>query len=132
LGEHGDTQFPLWSSAQVSGVPLSHWPEVTPELQQMLAKKARERVYDIIASKGSTYYGIASCAAFICQNILFDQKRVLPVSIYDKKQDIYYSLPAVIGAQGVERIVDVELNKQEQKELEASCAALSAGRTELS
>lgn len=131
LGEHGDTQFPVWSSAQVSGVPLSHWPEITPELQQTLSKKARERVYDIISSKGSTYYGIASCAAFICQSILFDEKRVLPVSVYDKKQDIYYSLPAVIGAQGVERIIDVKLSEQEQQQLEASCAALSARRTEL-
>jgi L-lactate dehydrogenase len=132
LGQHGDAQFPVWSSAQVSGVPLSHWPEVTPELQQMLAKKARERVYDIIASKGSTYYGIASCAAFICQTILFDQKRVLPLSVYDKKQDMYYSLPAILGSQGIERIVDIQLNEQEQKQLEISCAALIAGRTELS
>jgi L-lactate dehydrogenase len=132
LGEHGDTQFPVWSSAQVSGVPLSHWPEITPELQQTLATKARERVYDIIACKGSTYYGIASSAAFICQTILFDQKRVLPLSVYDKKQDMYYSLPAVLGSQGIERIVDVELNEQEQKQLESSCDALIACRTELS
>lgn len=132
LGEHGDTQFPLWSSAQISGVPLSHWPEMTAEAQQILATKARERAYEIIACKGSTYYGIASSAAFICHCILFDQKRVLTVSIYDKKQDMYYSLPAVIGAQGVGKIIDVKLSEHEQKQLEASCAALVAGRTELS
>lgn len=132
LGEHGDTQCAVWSSAHVSGVPLSHWPEITPELQLTLALNARKRAYDIISSKGSTYYGIASCAAFICQCILFNQKRVLPVSVYDSTQDIYYSLPVIIGAQGVEKIITVKLSPLEQKQLNDSCAALIAGRMNLS
>lgn len=130
LGEHGDTQFPVWSAAQISGVPLSHWVEITPELQDILATKARERAYAIITYKGSTYYGIATCVSFICQSILFDQKRVLPISVYDKENDLYYSMPAVIGAQGVERTIESKLNNDEQQQLELSCAALKAGRTE--
>ena len=131
VGEHGDSQVALWSSAQISGVPLSHWPEMTPEFQKTLATQSRGLVYDIISCKGSTFFGIASCAAFICQCILFDQKRVLPVSVYDKKRDLYYSLPAVVGAQGIEQIITIGANKEEQAALEESCAVLNAKRTEL-
>lgn len=131
LGEHGDSQFPVWSSAHVSGTPLLEWPGVTQKLLDSLAQKSREKVYEIIACKGSTFFGIASCAAHICHSILFDQKRVLTVSVYDKAKDLYYSMPAVVGQSGIEKIVEVKLTQEEKKSLEKSRTALMEIRKEL-
>lgn len=131
LGEHGDTQFPVWSSAHVSGTPLLQWPDVTQKLLDSLAQKSREKVYEIIACKGSTFFGIASCTASICQSILFDQKRVLTVSVYDKAKDLYYSMPAVVGQNGIEKVIELHLSDQEKQLLEKSRTELTKIRTEL-
>lgn len=124
LGEHGDAQFPAWSSAHIDGAQLSQFPALTNTVLEKIAQKARNRAYEIIACKGSTYFGIASCVAYICESILFDQKKVIPLSCYVPDFKIYLSMPAILGAQGIEQIVMPILKKQEQERLDQSVKSL--------
>lgn len=123
LGEHGDSQFAAWSCARVAGMPLQDFNLDEKKLDN-IAKETRNKAYEIIACKGATYYGIASCVTALCRTIIFNQKRVTPVSCYLKKQNVYLSLPVVLGEKGVEEILELPLNKKEQLQLEQSIATV--------
>ncbi len=125
LGEHGDTQFPVWSSAQVAGIPLADFGLSKHELDDM-AHDTKNKAYEIIACKGATYYGIATCVAALCRTITFDQKRVTPVSCYLEEHDVYLSMPVVIGSQGIEKFLPIEMNINEQKDFNNSIKAVQA------
>lgn len=124
LGEHGDSQFVAWSWATVGGVPLSNFKAISVTELDTLALNARKKAYDIIACKGSTSFGIAACVSAYCQNILYDQKRVTPVSCYVPEYGVCMSMPAVIGARGVESILPLTFTDTEKKQLAASAATL--------
>ncbi len=124
LGEHGDTQFPAWSCARVAGIPLLDFPELTEKDLDAIAEKTRQQAYEIIACKGATYYGIAACVTAMCENILFDQKRVLPLSCYIEEFGICLSIPVVLGKNGIEQILSMPLNQQEQEKLAYSAEQL--------
>lgn len=115
LGEHGDTQFPAWSSAQISGVPLSYFSEITEADLSEIAQVAKQKAYEIIRGKEATFFGVASCVAMICESIIFNQKKVIPVSCYNKQYDICMSMPAIIGEHGIEKILSIPLNEQERE-----------------
>ena len=116
LGEHGDNQFVTWSNADIGGVPLSQF-NLSPSVCERMAIDTREKVYEIIEAKGSTCFGVAACISAYCENILFDQKRVLPLSCYLEKYNVCLSMPVVLGARGVEQILDVPLNATENQKL---------------
>ena len=120
LGEHGDSQFVAWSSADIGGVPLNTFAGLTQSKLDALAAQARQKVYEIIKCKGSTYYGVATCVAAYCESILFNQKRVMPVSWYQKEFDVCLSMPAVIGRSGIEQLVDIPLDASEREQLSQS------------
>lgn len=126
LGEHGDSQFVAWSTADIGGVPILNFPELDKAACQVMAVEAKEKVYEIIQKKGATFFGIASCITAYCENILFDQKRVLPLSCYQENLGVSLSMPAVLGARGVEQILDVPFNEQEQKLLQDSVTKVRA------
>lgn len=115
LGEHGDAQFVAWSNADIGGVPLSQFPSMDKATCQAIAQQSKEKVYEIVKAKGSTYFGVAACVSAYCENILFDQKRVLPLSCYQKDLGICLSMPAVLGAKGIEQVLSVPLDDDEQK-----------------
>ncbi len=123
LGEHGDSQFPVWSSAQVAGIPLADFGLSKQELDR-IAHDTKNKAYEIIACKGATYYGIATCVTALCRTIIFDQKRVTPVSCYLQKYDVYLSMPVVIGSKGIERILPIKMNPDEQKDFNDSIKAV--------
>ncbi len=123
LGEHGDTQFPAWSSAYIGGTPLSSFKLPMQKLNE-IAKHTKDKAYEIIACKGSTYYGIATCVATLCHIIVSDQKRIIPVSCYIQKYKVCLSMPAVLGKNGIEKIIEVPLNGHEKKQLMHSIATL--------
>ena len=123
IGEHGDSQFVAWSSANIGGKPLTDFKLSDKELDTM-SKTARDKAYEIIACKGSTYYGIGSCVAALCRTIIFDQKRVTPVSCYMPKYKLYLSMPVVLGIKGVESIIEIPLSSKELKQLDESAAAI--------
>ena len=125
LGEHGDSQFAVWSSAQIAGVPLKNFEGMTAEELDLLAQAAKQKGQDIITLKDATFYGIASCLADICESIIFNQKRVFPVSIYSEELGVCLSMPAVIGENGIEQILAVPLNEQEKAKLANSAKKLN-------
>lgn len=126
LGEHGDTQFAAWSCAHVGGIPLTSLLD-KKELDN-IAQQAKDKAYEIISCKGATYWGIATCTAEICRTIIFNQKRVTPLSVYLKQYDAYLSMPAVLGENGIEQVLDIPLNEDEQKLLAHSAETLKKSR----
>lgn len=124
LGEHGDSQFPVWSSATIAGVPLVDFPDIDQQELDKLADTAKHRAYDIIACKGSTAFGIAACIATYCKAIMLDTKMVMPVSCYREEFDICLSMPAVMGRHGIEQVLVPALNDEEKHKLQESAALL--------
>ena len=122
IGEHGDSQVAAFATATVGGVPLTALLDAQTLAQ--LAQEAKNKVYDIIACKGCTCYGVASCIAAVCESIIFNQKRAIPVSCYIKEYDLCMSMPAVIGAQGIAQILSIPLSPQEKKQLAQSVEQL--------
>jgi len=120
IGEHGDSQVPTWSSTYVGGKPVLDFPEINKEVLDKTMKEVRQKAYEIINCKGATFFGIASCVSALCESVLFDQKKVLPVSVFMEEFGVCLGIPAIIGRHGVEEIVPVLLNKKEKKLLELS------------
>ncbi len=120
LGEHGDTQFAAWSSAQVGGIPLSDFPALTSKDLQEIEQETRQKAYEIISCKGATFFGIAACVTKICEAIIFNQKLVLPLSCYIDSLEVCLSMPVVLGQNGIEQIFSIPLNEQEQTKLNHS------------
>ena len=126
IGEHGDSEFAAWSSANVSGVPLRDFCEmrghVTHEESRLAIENGvRNSAYEIIKRKHATYYGIAMAVKRICEAIIRDEKSVLPVSsivngLYGIN-DVALSMPAIIGKDGVEDLVPIRLSAEEHKKL---------------
>lgn len=117
LGEHGDCQFPAWSCAEIGGKPVTEFEYLSTKMLASIAQKTRDKAYEIIACKGSTFYGIATCIARICQAIVSDEHLVVPLSCYQECLDIYLSMPAVLGRQGILKIIDIPLNEHETTQL---------------
>src|SRR5579885_592960 len=122
MGEHGDNQMVSWSTATVAGKPLSQL--LDSNEFEGLAKQARDKAYNIIACKGSTSYGVATCIATYCNNIIFDTKAVMPVSCYVEQFDICINVPAAIGQKGVEQIIMPSLDKEEVAALQKAAKVL--------
>ncbi len=126
LGEHGDGQFAAWSSARVAGIPLTSFPGIQQKDLILMEEEVKNKAYEIIECKGSTYFGIAACVATICESIIFDQKEIMPLSTYIKEYDMYLSLPVVLGEKGIEKILPIPLNDVEQKKLDDSTEKLNS------
>ncbi len=124
LGEHGDSQVAAWSSARIAGVPVLDFQGITQQDLDAFAQDTRTKVYEIIKCKGATFFGIAACVAALCEDIIFDQKRIAPVSVFNKKFDVCFSFPAVIGCHGVEQVIPVILNDAEEKQLLLSAQSI--------
>ena len=136
VGEHGDSEIAAWSSANVSGVPLKDFCKIRSDIDSNMIKEAMgeigERVknsaYEIIARKQATYYGIAMAVKRICEAIIRDEKSVLPISSMMHGEygltDVVLSMPAIVGENGVEHVVPVSLDEEEQKRLWNSAQVL--------
>lgn len=111
IGEHGDSEFALWSAATVGGQKITTM--LKPEILDEIEDYVRNEAYAIINRKGSTHYGIGACVVQILNCILNDEKRVLSVSHYHDFDDVYYGCPAVVGKNGIIRSVDVEMSENE-------------------
>ena len=133
IGEHGDTELPVLSSANVSGVPLRRDLEGDPAKRERLAQiftETRDAAYRIIDSKGSTSYGIGMGLARITRAVLRNEQVSLPVSTLLRgeygEDGIFIGVPAVIGRTGVHRVVELELDTTEREQLARSASALRA------
>ena len=124
VGEHGDSELALWSSATVGGEPINRL--VDQSARDEIEKSVRDKAYSIIKRKGATYYGIGAATARIINCILSDERRILPVSSLDDYADLYNGWPAVIGRHGIIRRLNLELSEQEGIKFEQSNNALRA------
>ena len=134
IGEHGDSELAVWSSADVAGVPLKDFCEMRGHFdhvaaQRRIADDVKGAAYEIIARKKATYYGIAMSVARLCGAIMRDEHCVLPVSSLMVGEygltDIAISLPTIIGRAGIECRVPISLDEDELARLHASAEALS-------
>lgn len=122
LGEHGDSEVAAFSTVRVGGLTLERFgPHPDPD---SLAKQVRDAGYSIIAGKGYTSFGIATAVVQICEAIIRNERTVLPVSTLLTGEfgiaDVYLSLPCILGAGGVERILVPDLSAAEQSALRRS------------
>lgn len=133
IGEHGDSELAVWSSADVSGVPLKDFCELRglddyEEFEQQIASDVKNAAYEIIAKKHATYYGIAMSVKRLCGAIMRDEKSIMPVSSLMVGEyglfDICISMPTIIGRAGVECRVPISLSADELAELQSSAGAL--------
>lgn len=133
IGEHGDSEIAAFSSANVSGVPLSNFCEMRghfqhKEAEDEIAQKVKDSAYEIIQRKRATYFGVAMAVKRICEVIVRDEKAILPVSTsmhgsYGIK-DVVLSMPCIVGADGIEAQVPIVLNDEETKKLQDSAKIL--------
>ena len=133
IGEHGDSELAAWSSAAVSGVPLSKFCEMRghfnhDESERHIQEMVKNSAYEIIERKKATYYGVAMAVRRICEVIARDEKSILSVSSLMEGQyglkDICLSMPTIVGADGVEEKIPISLDEDEITKLMASAQAL--------
>ncbi|HQH71397.1 MAG TPA: L-lactate dehydrogenase, partial [bacterium] len=125
LGEHGDSEVLVWSSAKVGGVPLYDFAEqagkpIPGEAQARIDDGVRKAAYRIIVGKGATYYGIGAGLARIVNAIRDDERAVLTISNSlpgDEYGGVSLSLPRVIGAGGVLATIRPALSPEEREAL---------------
>ncbi len=132
-GEHGDSEVPVWSSANIAGMPIADFAAAAgighdDDALREIFEGTRDAAYRIIERKGATYYAVAAGLVRIVQAILRDQKTVLSVSSlisdYYGIDDVYLSLPTVVGRRGVERTLRLGLSAEEASGLRRSAALL--------
>ena len=124
VGEHGDSEFALWSSANISGQPLASL--LSKNSRAEIEDYARNEAYEIIKRKGATFYGIGVCVTHIIQAILNDERRVLPVSSYDDVNNLFTGFPTIVGRHGALRRLDLEMTEEEGIKYQKSVNALKA------
>ena len=124
IGEHGDSEVAVFSTVRIGGIPLSQFGQDEPRNSVKLADDVRTAGYRIIEGKGYTSFGVATAIVRICDAILHNERTVLPVSTLLTGEfglsDIYLSLPCILGAGGVERVLLPELVENEIAQLRAS------------
>ena len=123
LGEHGASQFAAMSCATAGGEAI----EDTPRRREIIARVVHAGL-EIFSHKGYTNYGIALAATAIIEAVAFDTKHTMPVSVavdgFLEVRDVCLSLPAVVGRDGIERLLHPRLNEVEAQAFRASAAAV--------
>ncbi|MCJ2520690.1 MAG: malate dehydrogenase, partial [Candidatus Thermoplasmatota archaeon] len=128
LGEHGDSQVPVWSKVKVDGEARSF----TEDERKRIREEIKEVAINIISGKKATEFGPANCTADMIQAVAEDGDELIPSSIvvkgeYDMK-DISIGMPVVLGEGGVKEILEWDLDPAELEEMQASGEVLTKGR----
>jgi len=128
LGEHGDTEFVAWSTVSIGGIKAVEFKELTKALKQQIEKSVRQEAYEIINRKGATFYGIGLVIADILEAILYNQHKLMPLSVrvsnWNGANDICIGVPAVLGRNGVEKVWPLKLPPAESKLFKKSAETL--------
>ncbi|GAF40467.1 L-lactate dehydrogenase [Agrilactobacillus composti DSM 18527 = JCM 14202] len=130
LGEHGDSEFPVWDFTTIGGQPIRKWiPENRQdEVLEEIATTVKDAAYSIISQKGATFYGIAASLTRITQAILNDDLTPFALSIHLTGEyglsDVSIGVPAIIGANGLDRIIELDLNEEDAKKMSDSAKLL--------
>lgn len=128
LGGHGDTMVPLVRYCTVQGIPISEF--LPKDKVEAIVDRTRKGGGEIVAllKTGSAYYAPSAASAEMVESIVKDKKKLLPCAVFVEGEygfkNIYLGLPAIIGAKGVEKIVELKLNKEEKEALKKSADAV--------
>lgn len=137
LGEHGDSSFPVLSTANIGGQPLTTFPNYSPENVMHAFQQAKQAAYQIIERKGATYYAIAAVISSIVKTIYSDAKTVMPLSVplfnYQGIDDIRMaaSVPCIVGERGVEQVLSIPLDPTERQQFQDSVTQLKNSYAEV-
>jgi L-lactate dehydrogenase len=129
IGEHGDSEIPLWSTASIANIPLHEW--AVPQHGKLsvrdrveIFENVKNAAYQIIQGKGATNYAIGLATAKILEALLHDENRVLPVSSllndFAGISDVCLSVPSIVNRLGVEQGLPIKLNANEEAGLKNS------------
>lgn len=128
VGEHGDSEVVLWSSASVGGIPLREWPGWTAEREEPIVTEVRRAAYEIVKRKGATNHAIGLATAALLRSALRDERRVLTVSRVQTGaldlHDVALSLPTVVHADGAVDVVPPKMDAGEEEGLRKSAEVL--------
>jgi L-lactate dehydrogenase len=128
-GEHGDSEIPLWSSASIGSIPLSQWAveghgRITAADKENIFRNVRDAAYQVIQGKGATNYAIGLAVTNILEAILYDERRVLPVSGqlrgFHDLDEVCLSLPRIVGRAGIEQPLPIPTTVDEEAGLTES------------
>lgn len=124
FGEHGDSMVPIWSAAQIAGLPIEKCPNVTPALLAEVEQKTRGSGAEVIKKKGGAGFAVGVSIADVIHSIALDQRRILPVSslqtgLYGLR-DVAISVPTVVGRKGVLGCIEIDLWPKEKLALQNS------------
>ena len=133
IGEHGDSELAVWSSANISSIDLDQFCRLRrcPDYQKTLESiyyEVRDSAYEIIQRKGATYYGIAMAVARIAECIMKNEHAMLPVSVLLEGEygleGLCLSVPSIVGHGGVETVLEIPLAPSERQALMESAQQL--------
>lgn len=139
IGEHGDSELAIWSSANVSGIDLEDFQGLCASCHDVsfndIYREVRDSAYEVIERKGATYYGIAMAVTKIVLAIIRDEHSILPVSGYINGHygldDVCIGVPSIVGSGGIEKVLDIPLAKEEKENLLKSVKTLKGVIAEL-
>lgn len=127
VGEHGDSEVVLWSSARVGATALRNWPGWDATREAGIAEEVRRAGYEIVSRKGATNHAIGLVTARLLRGIMRGERQVLAVSSVQEEgayRGIALSLPTVVGSEGAMRVVVPELSENERAGLDRSADVL--------
>ncbi len=128
VGEHGDSEVVLWSSARIGGVALAHWPGWRQETEPAIADEVRHAAYEIIRRKGATNHAIGMVTADLLRAVLRDERRILTVSRVHTGAlgtiHVAISLPAIVGRGGAADVLTPDMTDGERAAFQRSVDVL--------
>ncbi|RBW70722.1 L-lactate dehydrogenase [Bacillus taeanensis] len=139
MGEHGDTELPVWSHTKIGSVPVQKFLNVNslqevaehPDMKNIFVN-TRDAAYYIINGKGATYYGIAMGLVRVTKAILGDENSILTVSVLLEGKygvdDVYIGVPAIVNKDGIKQVMELELQETELNQFKHSAKVLKETR----
>jgi L-lactate dehydrogenase len=140
MGEHGDSEFAVWSGANISGLNLDDFchlqrMSLTSARREALYQRIRGSANEIICRKGATYYGIAMAVGRIASCIMKDERSVLPISVVLEGEyglsGLALSIPSIVGRNGLEKTLEIPLSTDEERAMRSSAKQLLSVVAEL-
>ena len=115
LGEHGSSQFTAWSTVRVNNkIALQLFSEKD---QEEISAQSNKNSFIVAKGKGYTSYAIATCAVLLTQAVFSDAGLYAPISVYDPEFKTYIGYPAIIGRDGIEKLIQLKLTEEEHQKL---------------
>jgi L-lactate dehydrogenase len=128
IGEHGDSEVVLWSSAAVGGIPLRRWPEWQTEREAVIAREVRTAAHEIIRRKGATNHAIGLVTAALLRWMLRGERRIVTISRLQTGalglKNVALSLPTIISLDGAMKVLEPDMDPSEHDQLEHSASVL--------